>query len=187
MKLSKRFIVLCTTISLSILSSVPASASNDFVNKSLLTQEKNSASQEDTIQVENNITKGNLIQTSLLKPITTFLSENKIYGDNGFRGINSIGVNTDSFDAPNAKDIQINSYASRDSGSNSGDYLITLQKKGFWGYSSLATSYYPITTNNATYVGTWSGVGTGTYRVNIRLQSGDPDTISGGISVYEKF
>ncbi|WCR29704.1 hypothetical protein L3476_13850 [Paenibacillus thiaminolyticus] len=120
--------------------------------------------------------------------VSAAVDEKKIYGPNEFYSLDHGGVTTATF-ISDGKDIQINAYASKDYSQDTGTYTITLLKE-YWfdgkyvSEGSQSFTYHP---DRPTYVGTWKGVGKGTYKVTIQRESSDTGTISGSITVYAKY
>lgn len=175
----KTCLTMLALMSIVTAAAVPASAAGNG-----LTESKNPASSKETTIIQNNIKSGNISTSQKLPNFSTFVAQHKIYGENSFTGLTSIGINTAHFNS-DGNDVQVNSYASHDVGTASGTYYITLYKKnGIWPAINEGTASYATQTPSLTHFYIWTGVGTGEFWCDIHLGSGDPNKISGGITVY---
>ncbi|MFC5449460.1 hypothetical protein [Paenibacillus aestuarii] len=187
MKSKKVIVSLLLTSAFILSTALPATAAKISQDNSF-TQ----ANSDDILvrKVREDVESGKIDYATPLPAITPFIAQHAIYGNSGtqgnFSGLNSVGVYSGAF-LSDGGDLQINSYAHRDTTSTSGTYYITPYKFSDWSAAytdKKTTASYPSTSTDSTYVYIWSGVGTGSYKALINTGSGDSYTISGHITVY---
>ncbi|MBD2871389.1 hypothetical protein [Paenibacillus arenilitoris] len=163
------------------------SAASAAPRTGILTPETHSLSPEEVIESDKPITYAVPLDSSSFKALSVPPGEQWLY-DFQFWGVTPAGtVKTDTFEVVGGDNVQVNSQADADNYNQaSGDYGVTLYKKNWLGIGvSQGQINYPYGSQTV-YVGTWWGVGDGSYYVGFKtISSTTSQKIDGEGSIYQ--